>query len=605
MPNVSSNASKSGRKDYICKVKHYTFPIFVPELACPNRCVFCNQNSISGCYDQPSLAEVRNVIENRLSTMPVEDDNCHIEIGFFGGNFTGIDEFMQREYLSLASSYLREGKIRGIRLSTRPDYITDDSLKLLNEYSVTTIELGAQSLDDEVLKLAGRGHTVADVERASGLIKGAGYCLGLQMMTGLPGDTKEKSLYTARRIIELGAECTRIYPTLVIKGTELEDLYRKGLYKPQSLEEAVSLAADLYVLFKDAGVDIIRMGLHPSENLTAENDLLAGPFHISFRQLVESEIWRRYFALICDSWFSLGILPEKEDTTLTIQDDNILIEVSTNELNQAIGYNGHNRDFLHTRFRDVIFKVKTVNQLSEVEKIARPLIIAAKGIPLPAKNELSRKGHLYLLEGDSPVYKSISNHPDIYICQGAEKAVISPDTPQGIIEALRELNFPFIFGSSSPQKQYPGSARYNAVVTKRLIIHNFRITDPIILEVHSDKERVNVKQGYTRCNLLPLECTDGTVKFITSDFGIKKVLDNLGYEVFYADPAGIVLKGQKHGFFPGCCGILKDVILINGSLDTHPDGEAIRNFIVDADFRPHELFKGRLTDVGSILSFLH
>lgn len=586
-------------------MKHYTIPIFVPELACPNRCVFCNQNSISGCYDQPSFSEVREVIENRLATMPDDRNACHIEVGFFGGNFTGIDEFLQREYLSIALPYLQAGKIQGIRLSTRPDYITHESLRLLKEYGVTTIELGAQSLDEAVLRLSGRGHTVADVEKASLMIRNAGFSLGLQMMTGLPGDTKEKSLNTARRIIELGAKCTRIYPTLVIKGTELEDRYLKGLYKPQTIEEAVALAAELYVLFNDAGVDIIRMGLHPSENLTEGSDLLAGPFHISFRQLVESEIWRRYFNLLCESWFSKGIIPENKVADITVQGDKLRVEVSAGELNQAIGYNGTNRDFLLTRFKDVVFKVKSDDKISALKNNGNPLIIAAKGIPLPAKNELSRIGYLSLMEGNSPVYKSISNHPDIYICQGPGMVVISPDTPTVIQEMLRELRIPFTYGSSAPEKQYPGSAKYNAVVTGHLIIHNFKITDQEILKAFPDKEKVHVKQGYTRCNLLPLESLNGDVRFISSDHGIKKALENLGYEVLYVNPASIVLKGQKHGFFPGCCGIMKDEVLVNGSLDNHPEGEAIRDFITNAGFRVHELFRGRLTDVGSILTFLH
>lgn len=605
MPNVSPIASKSGIKDYICRVKHYTIPIFVPELACPNRCVFCNQNSISGCYDQPSVSEVKEIIDTRLSTMPLGNNKCHIEVGFFGGNFTGIDELMQRQYLSIALTYLQRKKIHGIRLSTRPDYITSDSLRLLREYGVTTIELGAQSLDDEVLKLSGRGHTAADVERASRMICEAGFDLGLQMMTGLPGDTKEKSLITAQKIIELGAKCTRIYPTLVIKGTKLEDLYQQGLYKPQSLKEAVSLASELYVIYRDADVEIIRMGLHPSENLTEGNDLLAGPYHTSFRQLVESEIWRKHFEFFCDSWYSNGIIPKKEGVTIAVLDDTLRIEVNAEELNHAIGYNGSNRDFLLAKFRNVNFISKNVNRLSIIGEPDRALIIAAKGIPLPAKNELAKTGQLILLEGNSPVYKSISNHPDIYICQGPGKAVISPDTPPVIQETLRDLDFPFVWGISEPVKQYPGSAKYNAVVTKRLIIHNFKITDPAILEVFSEQERVHVKQGYTRCNLLPLELPGGAIRFITSDQGIKKVLDNLGYEVLYVDPKRIVLKGQKHGFFPGCCGILNDVVLINGSLGTHPEGEVIRAFIHNTGFRTHELFEGRLTDVGSILSFLH
>ena len=176
-------------------MKHFTIPVFVPELACPNRCVFCNQHSISGCRQQPEPEEVREIVDKHLSTISSEDS--HIEIGFFGGSFTGIELGLQEKYLSVAHAYLRAGKIRGIRLSTRPDYVNHEVLNLLKSYGVTTVELGAQSLDNEVLKLSGRGHTVADVEKASAMILSAGFKLGLQMMTGLPGDSPEKSIETA------------------------------------------------------------------------------------------------------------------------------------------------------------------------------------------------------------------------------------------------------------------------------------------------------------------------------------------------------------------------------------------------------------------------
>ena len=285
-------------------MKHYTIPIFVPELACPNRCVFCNQHSISGCQRQPEPDEVREIIISHLKTIPQKD--THIEIGFFGGSFTGIESELQEKYLAVANEFLGyrwfqlssttkvsgvkitkhsgfnykfrwsggpdspdsyrdrnetnsqsaaetsgiKPRILGIRLSTRPDYIDEEVLKLLKCYGVTTIELGAQSLDEEILRLSGRGHTVADVEKASALILSSGFELGLQMMTGLPGDTPEKSMQTARRIVELGAHCTRIYPTLVIRGTELAERWEKGEYQPQSLEAAVEISVRLLEIFR-------------------------------------------------------------------------------------------------------------------------------------------------------------------------------------------------------------------------------------------------------------------------------------------------------------------------------------------------------------------
>ncbi len=563
-------------------MKHFTIPVFIPELACPNRCVFCNQNSISGCYEQPDLKEVEEIIESRLKTILTPKTNgnlnkVHIEIGFFGGNFTGIDEDLQRDYLSIAYKYLKEGQIDGIRLSTRPDYITVSSLNLLKEYGVNAIELGAQSLDDEVLKQAGRGHSVADIERAASLISEFGFELGLQMMTGLPGDTTEKSKATARKIVALGASCTRIYPTLVIKNTELEQLWLSGRYIPQSLDEAVILTAELLTIFEEGGVKVIRVGLHPSEDLVKGDDMLAGPFHVSFRQLAETELWRQKLQKLINNRPEGG---------------NIVVKIPDNELNQAIGFNGSNRIMLEKHFKKVVFEqIQTVVD-------TRPIIIADKRTPLPAKNALKQLGTLTLIESDPSVYKAIAGHPDIFICQGNDAVVVSPSLPENIVQQLELRNYKINRGTALPGKTYPASAIYNAVVTDDLMIHNLKITDHTILEVFSSRKAVHVNQGYTRCNLLPL-----IRGFITSDRGIEKTLTVEGFNVLYVDPTPVVLKGHKHGFFPGCCGVMDDTILICGSLNYHSQAGELRDFIASAGMKVHELFDGKLTDVGSILVF--
>lgn len=556
-------------------MKHFTIPVFVPELACPNRCVFCNQNSISGCYHQPDVNEVIDIIESRLKTL---HRDVHIEVGFFGGNFTGIEEHLQQEYLSIAFKYLKEGKIHGIRLSTRPDYITIESLELLRQYGVTTIELGAQSLDEEVLKLAGRGHTVSDIEKASALILSHGFSLGLQMMTGLPGDTPDKSIATARKIISLGASNTRIYPTLVIKGTELAQLWLNGNYHPQTLNEAVELTATLLAIFKEGRVDVIRVGLHPSEDLVNGDDLLAGPFHVSFRQLAETELWRRRFKQLVN---------EKS------QNSDIVIPVPEGELNNAIGYQGSNRAMLESHFKNVEFKREQENSFN------LPLILGDKRMPLPAKNCLKQSGRLTLLQSDPGVYKSISGHPDIFICAAEDKVVVSPGLPLHIVQGISDLGYKVITGMNYPGRSYPSSAVYNAVITDNYLIHNLKITDPVIIKTFNDRKQLHVKQGYTRCNLLPLN----SHALITSDRGIEKALNGEGMDVLFVDPSPITLKGQKHGFFPGCCGILYDQVLITGSLNYHPQKEEVVNFIASNGMKIKELFDGKLTDVGSILTF--
>ncbi len=560
-------------------MKYYTIPVFVPELACPNRCVFCNQHSISGCHAQPDIAEVKTIIEERLATIAESASvfgAVHTEIGFFGGNFTGIDEILQREYLSIAFDYLKKKQIQGIRLSTRPDYINTGSLALLKEYGVTTIELGAQSLDAEVLYNAGRGHTIEDIEKASALVRKHGFELGLQMMTGLPGDTPEKSLETARKIIALGAGCTRIYPTMVIRGTELEKLYDEGSYKPQTLEEAVELTARLLDIFERSDVKVIRVGLHPSEDLIQGGELIAGPFHVAFRQLAETYRWRI-----------------KLQNSKAGEDGVLRIEVPRGQLNNAVGYNGSNRLLLEQQFTKVIF-TETDN-----EDETCPLIIADKRIPLPAKNALSKEGQLVLLEMLPGVYKTIAGHPDIFLCAGETSVVVAPAVPEIVVSALRSRNLKVTFGSNNPGNTYPASAMYNAVVTDRYLIHNLKITDAAVMKEFVGLEQIHVNQGYTRCNVLML----GPDCAVTSDRGIEKVLTARGFDVLFVNPEPVVLKGQKHGFFPGCCGISDKTIIINGNLKYHPDERVIREFIEEHGFKTWELFDGKLTDAGSLLIF--
>ncbi len=326
-------------------MKHYTIPIFIPQLACPFQCVFCNQEKITSRGHIPDTEEVINTIEQYHFSFPKGDK--HVEIGFFGGNFTGIPLAEQEKYLQVAQSYLEKGTIQGIRLSTRPDYIDEKRLHLLKKYGVTTIELGAQSLDDDVLILSARGHTAQDVEMASQMIINAGFRLGLQMMIGLPGDTLEKALYTAKMIIELGAAETRIYPVLVIRGTKMAEWYEEGKYKPLSMEEALFWLKNILPVFEEAGIVVTRVGLHSSEGLLSGKELVAGPFHTSIRELAMTGVW----------WDRLNFLLKEE------KKDGISVSVHPSQYNFAIGYYGKNRKKLLQRFGEVIFlkdnKLKT------------------------------------------------------------------------------------------------------------------------------------------------------------------------------------------------------------------------------------------------------
>ena len=270
-------------------MKHKTIPIFVPHMGCPNDCSFCNQRKITGTSTIVTKEDVDTQIKGALLTMPANTEI--VEIGFFGGSFTGIDKKTQNEFLEVAKSYMDKGLVKAIRLSTRPDYIDEEILKNLKEYGVTTIELGAQSMDDGVLAANRRGHKSEDTIRASRMIKDFGIDLGLQMMTGLYKDTDDTCKESLEKIISLRPDCVRIYPTLVLSGTYLAKLFCSGHYKPQTLDEAVTLCADLKERLDEENIKIIRLGLMASDNINPDSDVLAGPYHPSIGELVQSEIY--------------------------------------------------------------------------------------------------------------------------------------------------------------------------------------------------------------------------------------------------------------------------------------------------------------------------
>lgn len=269
--------------------RKYNIPIFVPHKGCPFDCVFCNQRKITGSIKEITPDDVTNTINEYLKTLP--EDDRHIEVAFFGGSFTGIPMDEQSALMSRVTPFIESEKINGIRLSTRPDYINRDILDNLKRFGVTTIELGVQSMVDSVLKSANRGHNAEQVRQAVALIREYDFSLGLQMMTGLPGDTQELSVKTASEIIKLKPDMVRIYPTLTIKDTFLEKMYYDGKYVPETLESAVELSKKLLLMFEDAGINVIRIGLQPTEEINSNASVVAGPFHSSFRELVESSIY--------------------------------------------------------------------------------------------------------------------------------------------------------------------------------------------------------------------------------------------------------------------------------------------------------------------------
>ncbi|MCT4621413.1 MAG: radical SAM protein [Marinisporobacter sp.] len=331
--------------------KHYIIPVFVPHKGCPFDCVFCNQKKITGRTKEITAEEVDEQIQEYLSTIG-NLNGKHVEIAFFGGSFTGIEKMKQEELLRIAYKWKKRGKIKDIRLSTRPDYIDESIMKFLIDYGVSIIELGVQSMDHEVLIKSGRGHTAEDVVAAVKIMKQYPVEIGLQMMIGLPGDTIEIANGTAEKIIDLSPSFVRIYPTLVVKDTYLEKMYLQGNYNSLSIEEAVVISKGLLLKFLKSEIPVIRVGLQPTENILLGKEVIAGPFHPSFRQLVESKIFK-------------GML----DYALSRQDikNHSFIEIQVNDryLSSLVGHKKENINFIKNKYSIKKIKIIRNNDLKD------------------------------------------------------------------------------------------------------------------------------------------------------------------------------------------------------------------------------------------------
>lgn len=314
---------------------HCNIPVFIPHLGCNNECVFCNQRSITGRQKPPNAEEVRKIIDSYLEYAAAREK----EIAFFGGSFTGLPASEQAEYLGIAREYASKGLVSGVRISTRPDYIDTQTLSRLKEFGVTAIELGVQSMCDEVLKRAKRGHSSEQSEKAARMIKERGFALGLQMMIGLPGDTEEKSLFTAREIVRLGADCARIYPACVLYDTQMFEMYKQSEYIPLTVDEAANTAKKVFAILTDGGVRVIRMGLQQTDALP--ESIAAGPYHPAFGEIVKALIAR----------------DEMEREVLSRGGKRVVIEVAKGRMSQFAGHKKSNLKYFKDKYAtDVILK---------------------------------------------------------------------------------------------------------------------------------------------------------------------------------------------------------------------------------------------------------
>lgn len=304
--------------------KQYIIPIFVPHLGCPNDCVFCNQKSISGQTKMMTKEEIKKTIDFYLEK--IKDKEAKVEIAFFGGSFTGIEVEKQEEFLQTAYEYIEAGKAESIRISTRPDYIDKEILKRLKKYKVKTIELGVQSANDYILKRSGRGHTFKDVKKASKMIRWNGFNLGHQMMVGLPDSTNIDEINTAKQLIKLKPKMVRIYPVLVIKNTKLEQEYNEKKYEPLSTVRAVDICKELYAMFSKKKIEVIRIGLQNTDEISdpkeEKSQVVAGPYHPAFRQLVESGLW---YDSIVNKIKKLNVKVKEVEVTINPMDINNVV----------------------------------------------------------------------------------------------------------------------------------------------------------------------------------------------------------------------------------------------------------------------------------------
>jgi histone acetyltransferase (RNA polymerase elongator complex component) len=315
----------------------FIIPVFIPLSGCPHRCSFCNQSAITGVAPyRLSAAAVEQTV--RTWRPRVRDSNRPVEIAFYGGNFLGLPTGLVQDLLTAAAGFVHRGAAGGIRFSTRPDTISPETLAVVHNFPVVAIELGLQSMDDRVLGRNRRGHTAASTTAAARRIKSAGYALGLQMMTGLPGDTKEGAEQTAETMIRLAPDTVRIYPTLVLANSPLARQFRKGDFIPMGLEETITLVSRLLMRFVSTGIPVIRLGLQAEETLSSADTVLAGPYHPALGELVYSRIFLNLAAA------ALARHPDRHRP--------VRLRVHPRHLSRMMGAGRHNLRCLQTRFQN-------------------------------------------------------------------------------------------------------------------------------------------------------------------------------------------------------------------------------------------------------------
>jgi histone acetyltransferase (RNA polymerase elongator complex component) len=326
--------------------KPLVIPIFIPHYGCPNMCAFCNQSIITNTkHELPDNRTINKVVSEYLA---YKGKRNPVQLAFFGGNFLGLESPYILKVLSMAAEIKQKNKIDSVRFSTRPDTISESSLEQIKDFPVSTIELGVQSMNDEVLALSNRGHNAKSSINAVSLLKKYGYEVGIQMMVGLPEDNEESILKSAHEILALKPDFIRIYPLIVLKGSLIAKWYEKGIYKPFGLDECVNLVKKIYILFNDQNIPVIRMGLQASEMLEDENSMIAGPWHPAFGHLVMSELF-----------FDKTVSKIKKQLSKKPETDTITLTVHPSSESKLRGDKNNNIKKINKNFSKINFRINT------------------------------------------------------------------------------------------------------------------------------------------------------------------------------------------------------------------------------------------------------
>lgn len=554
-------------------------PVFIPHAGCPYKCVYCDQHKISGATRMPSTEEIHSMIRRNLETVPKD---AEVEVGFFGGTFTFLPEELQEKYLDAVYPYVKSRAIKSIRMSTHPEAVSPEAMRRFKGKGGSLVELGIQSLDRGVLRKIKRETSLGVIKKTAGCIKKAGLELGVQVMLGLPGDTIEKSIRTAKELIRLRPKTARIYPTLVIRGTELAEMYKKRKYRPLSLVDAIGQAARIADVFEDAGIRVIRIGLHPSRDLDSKSTMLAGPYHPAFGEMVRSRQMRNKI---------INSIKDKHVPNRW----RIEIHAPRRMFNLVSGHKSAEKKFLESYFRARIALIEAKSRL-KVRDIRKGIAIIDPRMPVEAKERLKRLNYHI---AEAPLHKRlpgpVRGHVDMMLFSSDKHRVIYEPQIEYIAGLLRQNGYNCIKGEEIKSCRYPGDIIYNACRIGKHVIHYKGEVEKHIKTLRL--KHIRVTQGYAKCSIVPVD----ERHIITSDESIKEAWEKRGGIALFVRPGYVRLPGYKSGFIGGATGVTDRYVLFVGSLDTHPDSLAIRNFIKKAGKGIIELCDGLLYDVGSIV----